>query len=287
MHVPQTLSVASEGGENRPRYQCVYIRSLEPSQDYRILFEYRGDLLEPAFKTHRPDPAILSSMTTTLKYVILYVEDVATTRAFSAETFGLPAGVIRQTSCQLGQKPVRQLRAWDKPVPTRTALRRISATTISSWRCESPSWHLAGNAPMAQTPPAVGNDGRASIAGRPLLSGIVVAHQRFKNVLRWNPHFHAIVLESGFDEGSTFFYIPFSELQSMTEVFRRRESLAEDIAPPPGAVLDHAVADLGEVAAVGWTLRPAFTIFSYYEQRSRICVRKRPPVAHDESRRRT
>jgi hypothetical protein len=41
-------------------------------------------------------------------------------------------------------------------------------------------------------------------------------------MLRWNPHFHAIVLEGGFDGGGTFFYIPFSGLQSMTELFRRR-----------------------------------------------------------------
>jgi hypothetical protein len=41
-------------------------------------------------------------------------------------------------------------------------------------------------------------------------------------MLRWNPHFHAIVLEGGFDDEGTFFYIPFSGLQSMVEVFRRR-----------------------------------------------------------------
>ena len=39
-------------------------------------------------------------------------------------------------------------------------------------------------------------------------------------MLRWNPHFHAIVLEGGFDEEGTFFYIPFSSLQSMVEIFR-------------------------------------------------------------------
>ena len=41
-------------------------------------------------------------------------------------------------------------------------------------------------------------------------------------MLRWNPHFHAIVLEGGFDDEGTFVYIPFSGLQSMVEVFRRR-----------------------------------------------------------------
>ncbi|MEM6411840.1 MAG: transposase, partial [Pseudomonadota bacterium] len=67
-------------------------------------------------------------------------------------------------------------------------------------------------------------------------TGTVIAHQTFGDMLRWNPHFHAIVLEDGFDEEGTFFYIPFSGLQSMTDLFRRRvikllvqrELLAED-----------------------------------------------------------
>jgi hypothetical protein len=59
-------------------------------------------------------------------------------------------------------------------------------------------------------------------AGRSLLTGMVIAHQTLGDMLRWNPHFHAIVLEGGFDEEGTFFYVPFSGLQSMVEVFRRR-----------------------------------------------------------------
>jgi hypothetical protein len=50
---------------------------------------------------------------------------------------------------------------------------------------------------------------------------MVIAHQTFGDQLRFNPHFHAIVLEGGFDEEGTFFFIPFSGLQSMVEVFRR------------------------------------------------------------------
>ena len=59
-------------------------------------------------------------------------------------------------------------------------------------------------------------------AGRSLLTGMVIAHQIFGDMLRWNPHFHTIVLDGGFDEESTFFYIPFSGLRSMIEVFRCR-----------------------------------------------------------------
>ena len=34
-------------------------------------------------------------------------------------------------------------------------------------------------------------------AGRPIRTGVVIAHQTFGDMLRWNPHFHAIVLEGG------------------------------------------------------------------------------------------
>ncbi len=50
----------------------------------------------------------------------------------------------------------------------------------------------------------------------------MIAHQTFGDMLRWNPHFHAIVLEGGFDDEGTFYYVPFSGLDSMIEVFRRR-----------------------------------------------------------------
>jgi len=59
-------------------------------------------------------------------------------------------------------------------------------------------------------------------AGTELMTGIVIAHQTFGDMLRWNPHFHAIVLEGGFDDEGTFYYIPFNGLDSMIEVFRRR-----------------------------------------------------------------
>lgn len=60
------------------------------------------------------------------------------------------------------------------------------------------------------------------VAGRMLLTGLIVAHQTFGDMLRWNPHFHAIVLEGGFDNHGRFFYIPFGGLEAMVELFRRR-----------------------------------------------------------------
>jgi hypothetical protein len=51
---------------------------------------------------------------------------------------------------------------------------------------------------------------------------MIAAHQTFGDMLRWNPHFHCIVLEGAFDQNGKFLYIPFSDLTTMTELFRRR-----------------------------------------------------------------
>ena len=40
--------------------------------------------------------------------------------------------------------------------------------------------------------------------------------------MRWNPHFHCIVLEGGIDEASSFHHIPIKDTAKLTEVFRRR-----------------------------------------------------------------
>ena len=106
---------------------------------------------------------------------------------------------------------------------------------------------------------------------------MVIAHQTFGDMLRWNPHFHAgciaeqqsvriatrpIVLEGGFDDEGTFFFVPFSGLHSMVEVFRRRvitllvdrELLNEDFArnllswKHSGFSIDNSVRILDEFA---------------------------------------
>ena len=51
---------------------------------------------------------------------------------------------------------------------------------------------------------------------------MIIAHQTDGDMLRFNPHFHAIVLEGGFDDEGTLFYLPFSGLEPLVEVFRHR-----------------------------------------------------------------
>ena len=114
-------------------------------------------------------------------------------------------------------------------------------------------------------------------SGRPLLTGTVITHQTFGDQLRFNPHFHAIVLEGGFDEEGTFFYIPFSGLQSMMELFRRRvikllvqrELLNEDFArnllswKHSGFSIDNSVRILDESAQESlaeYIARPALSL---------------------------
>jgi hypothetical protein len=62
----------------------------------------------------------------------------------------------------------------------------------------------------------------AAAAGKPLLTGVVSAFQSFGDQLRWNAHFHSLVVEGGFDQAGRFIHVPLSGLDQMTEVFRRR-----------------------------------------------------------------
>ncbi len=53
-------------------------------------------------------------------------------------------------------------------------------------------------------------------------TGILVSFQSYGDQVRWNPHYHCIVLEGGIDEKGSFHHIPIKDTASLTEVFRRR-----------------------------------------------------------------
>jgi hypothetical protein len=53
-------------------------------------------------------------------------------------------------------------------------------------------------------------------------TGSIVSYQSFGDLMRWNPHFHCIVLEGGIDEAGSFHHIPIKDTAKLTEVFRRR-----------------------------------------------------------------
>ena len=48
-------------------------------------------------------------------------------------------------------------------------------------------------------------------------TGMVLAYQTSGEFLRWNPHFHCLVLEGGFDERGRFVHIPLGDIQHRLE----------------------------------------------------------------------
>jgi hypothetical protein len=56
---------------------------------------------------------------------------------------------------------------------------------------------------------------------RQIVTGLVLSYQTAGDFARWNPHFHGLLLEVGFDEQGNFVYLPISSTQQMTELFRR------------------------------------------------------------------
>ena len=53
-------------------------------------------------------------------------------------------------------------------------------------------------------------------------TGVFVSYQSYGDLMRWNPHWHCIILEGGLDEKNSFHHIPFKDTSRLTEVFRRR-----------------------------------------------------------------
>ena len=58
-------------------------------------------------------------------------------------------------------------------------------------------------------------------AKRPVRTAMVLAYQTSGEFLRWNPHFHCLVLEGGFEDRGKFVHIPLGDIQRMSEYFRR------------------------------------------------------------------
>jgi len=59
------------------------------------------------------------------------------------------------------------------------------------------------------------------VSGKDITTGLVLSYQTSGEFARWNPHFHGLLLEGGFNEGGRFVYIPISNTRKMTELFRR------------------------------------------------------------------
>ena len=60
----------------------------------------------------------------------------------------------------------------------------------------------------------------SKITNKKIRTGIVLSFQSFGDFLRYNPHYHSLILEGGFVENGNFIYIPIRDLSEMKEYFR-------------------------------------------------------------------
>ncbi len=56
----------------------------------------------------------------------------------------------------------------------------------------------------------------------PLKTGAIISYQSFGDLMRANPHWHAIILEGGIDCYGKFHSIPIKNTSNLTQLFRRR-----------------------------------------------------------------
>jgi len=59
------------------------------------------------------------------------------------------------------------------------------------------------------------------VAGKAIRTASVISFQTVGDFLRFNSHYHGIILEGGFDEEGNFAFIPFGNFDKMSEYFRR------------------------------------------------------------------
>ena len=60
------------------------------------------------------------------------------------------------------------------------------------------------------------------LAGKKVTTGMVISYASAGDFCRWNPHFHCIILEGGFDADNNFFYLPIGNTDKLTQIFRQR-----------------------------------------------------------------
>jgi len=58
--------------------------------------------------------------------------------------------------------------------------------------------------------------------GESITTGAVVSYQSAGDSLRWNAHWHCIIMEGGLDDEDSFYHIPLKSLDGMVELFRHK-----------------------------------------------------------------
>jgi hypothetical protein len=71
-------------------------------------------------------------------------------------------------------------------------------------------------------------------AGKPITTAAVVAFQPFGDSLRFNPHFHALIVEGGFDSAGQFFFLPIHNTVRLDGGdHKARQALAQYVSRAP------------------------------------------------------
>lgn len=58
-------------------------------------------------------------------------------------------------------------------------------------------------------------------AGKVVTTGTIVSHQTYGDMLRFNPHWHCLILEGGLDENNNFIPVAVKDTANLAEAFRR------------------------------------------------------------------
>ena len=61
-----------------------------------------------------------------------------------------------------------------------------------------------------------------AVSGKALQSALAISYQTYGDVLRFNPHWHCIVMEGALDEEGNFYYLPIKDTSKLCELFRRK-----------------------------------------------------------------
>ena len=62
----------------------------------------------------------------------------------------------------------------------------------------------------------------SAAAGKPISSASILAYQPFSDALRFKPHFHALILEDGFNPNGQFYFLPIHDTARLTQLLRQR-----------------------------------------------------------------
>jgi hypothetical protein len=62
----------------------------------------------------------------------------------------------------------------------------------------------------------------SAAAAKPISSAAILAYQPFGDALRVNPHFHALILEGGFDPDGQFYFLPIHDTAPLAQLLRQR-----------------------------------------------------------------